>query len=281
MFTIIKTIQAVLFNKRKTESDDYIKGFSDCFELLKIGFEKSEQVNLKWENNRLKRVLYRLLDFEFELNNQWVYRIKQLIEENENEYLLMVNILDYVLKKSYSKAKFDDLEMKMQNYMLKEIIFTLIKYKFNLTAKQITHLSKIKNSNKTNNQKTNDIIQYISGIEINDKWFDHAKILFENDKLHEQADILEKILSLLLNKEIIIDDIDRVKSLLNNKNSDDSFKKVYQYLDSLPYRYNDRKSPKKLSSKQKINIIKIINEGYIPDYEIEKIFDYVATLIKK
>jgi hypothetical protein len=273
MFTIIKTIQAVLFNKRKTESVDYIKGFSDCFELMKIGFEKSEQVNLKWENNRLKKVLLRLLNFEFELNDQWVYRIKQLIEKNENEYLLMTNILDYILFKPFSKAKFDDFEIKMQNYMLKEIIYSLIENKFNLSAKQIIHLSEIINSYKTNDQKTNEIIKYISGIEIDDKWTGHEKTLFEYDNLHEQADILKNILVLLLEKEIIIDDKDHVKSLLNNKDSADNLKQVYQFLDSLPNGYNDRKNPKGLSSKQKINIIKRINDGYIPNSELQEIFD--------
>lgn len=39
MIKILKTIYHILANKRMTETTDYDRGFNDCYELMKIGFQ--------------------------------------------------------------------------------------------------------------------------------------------------------------------------------------------------------------------------------------------------
>jgi hypothetical protein len=195
MLRIIKTIYHILENKRKTETSEYNRGFSDCYELMKIGFAKSEHVNLSIENFKLKRILFEFLHFEFEIMESQFQKIKDLYYAYNEDYVVIDKIFNQIAIKpqiNLPQSESDDFETKLQNFLLKETIHKLISHKFTFTRLQIEQLTILSNSTVSNNDKINTIIQYLSHLETDDQWPDYDEMIKKNDALLEEVRILKQ-----------------------------------------------------------------------------------------
>jgi len=196
MLRIIKTIYHILENKRKTETSDYNRGFSDCYELMKIGFSKSEHINLSIENFKLKRILFEFLHFEFEILESQFLKIKDLYYAYNEDYVVIDKIFNQIAIKpqiNLPQPESDDFEMKLQNFLLKETFFKLVRHKFTFTRQQIEQLTKISNSTTSNSDKINTLIQYLSHLETDDQWPDYDEMIRKNDALLEEVRILKQV----------------------------------------------------------------------------------------
>jgi hypothetical protein len=196
MLRIIKTIYHILENKRKTETSEYNRGFSDCYELMKIGFAKSEHVNLSIENFKLKRILFEFLHFEFEIMESQFQKIKDLYYAYNEDYVVIDKIFNQIAIKpqiNLPQSESDDFETKLQNFLLKETLHKLISHKFTFTRLQIEQLTILSNSTVSNNDKINTIIQYLSHLETDDQWPDYDEMIKKNDALLEEVKILKQV----------------------------------------------------------------------------------------
>ncbi|MCF8298527.1 MAG: hypothetical protein K9J13_13350 [Saprospiraceae bacterium] len=196
MFRILKTIEKILNKKKKSESCDYLRGYSDCFELMKIGLEKSNYINFKVENIKLKRILYRYLHFEFELSQSQLKKIKDLLYLQNEEYRIIDSLFNQILsnpQKDSSQLINDEFEIKLQNFNLKEILYKLINHKFNLSKYQVKFINDIAESYLTHNEKIQKIISFLTSLEIENQWPDYHNIVLEKKELLSQIDKLNEI----------------------------------------------------------------------------------------
>ena len=200
MLRIIKTIQEVFRIKQSTESDEYLKGFNDCLELLKIGFEKSDHINLHWENTRLKWILYKFLDFNCVLTSQQVLKTRELVELYETEFIL--------IDKLYSEVKNNrpcipventhELDTKLQSFMLREILFKLINHKFHLSRSQTELIIEIANSSRSSYDKIQEISDYLAKFDLENAWPDHPDTGPSKKALQAENKLLYRIVRLFL-----------------------------------------------------------------------------------
>lgn len=317
MIHVFKTIFQIFNNKKKTESQDYIKGFGDCFELLKIGFEKSDQVNLGIENFKLKRILYEFLHFEFEILSSQFQKIKDLHYIYDEEYIVIDKIFDQVVAKPQTNPDLSEtaaFEMKLQNFLLKEIITKIINHKFNLTKLQVEYLTKVIKSDTTNNEKINSIINYLTNLEIDDQWPDYYEMARQYSEImeelktlqplrHEKKELLLKInkMQQVMDENVIINnenthlltiiDLFLHRPVNNyhkyellefcNKGSQPliRFKLMIDYLKKLnfssPYQFF------KLSEMDKLEIRKILNSNKNKDEGIQELFNYINYTVAR
>ena len=317
MFRIIKTIYKILEQRKKNESDDYNRGFGDCFELMKIGLEKSEILNHKLENIKLKRILYRYLYFEFEISQSQLLKIKDLLYLYDEEYKIINKLFNKIIsepQKDSTQFINNDLEIKLQNFNQREILYKLINHKFNLNKYQVKFISDINESKITHNEKIQKIISFLTNIEIENDWPDYHKIALENKDLLKQINKLKQIedeKNDLLKENEILKQNNKKKNKFIVENSIlheivNSFlcHTIYKYdkyelseiyygnfssLQKLNFMVNLLKKLEKsnvnqlfkLSDYEKLEIKKIIYNNQSKDDSIQELYNYINYIIAK
>jgi hypothetical protein len=316
MLRILKTINHILDIKKKNEPQDYIRGFSDCYELLKIGFEKSDQVNLGVENFKLKRILYEFLHYEFEIMASQFQKIKDLYYIYNEDFIVIDKIFNQIVAKpqmNLNQSDAAEFETKLQNFLLKEILYKIINHKFNLTKLQTEHLVKISKSYVSNKDKINTIIKYLTNLEIENEWPDYeemerkyielleeVKILkqiqVEKNELQKKLEILEKTAKekTILEKENIhlhtIVDLFLHRSVNNFHKYELSeilskdFKPDQSNLLAIEYLKKLKTNPCqffKLSEADKLEIRKILNSNQNKEEGIQELFNYINFIVER
>jgi len=278
MLRIIKTIYHILENKRKTETSDYNRGFSDCYELMKIGFAKSEHVNLSIENFKLKRILFEFLHFEFEILESQFQKIKDLYYAYNEDYVVIDKIFNQIAIKpqiNLPQPESDDFEMKLQNFLLKETLFKLINHKFVFTRTQIEHITKISNSAASNNDKINELIQYLSKIEADEHWLDYDKMFQKQNELLYEIEILKQVED---NRNELLNKIE----LLKKKN--ERLEKKYNEIASIDIENTHLQTivdlflHRSVSNNQKRELSEFCNKGFNPLVKYSLMIDYMKKL---
>ncbi|OQX76825.1 MAG: hypothetical protein B6D61_08160 [Bacteroidetes bacterium 4484_249] len=280
MFRIIKTIQKIFENKQLNESNEYLKGFKDCLELIIIGYKKSGSVNLHWENSRLKLILFKLLDFKNVLIGKHLIKIDELALLYDSEYIFIDKLYTYIadLSNNPNKENLDRLEVKMQNFMLKEIIFKLIYHKFNLTKNQKKTIGDIVATNKTENQKILDIASYINKIEIDNSWPDYHEMETTIKNLYAENNLYNKIIRLFLKTELSkfdkyeISDIFKSNIATNNK-----LRSILFYLGKI--RFSTSFEYFRLSQANKMEIKSILRSTQVTDQSLNELFNYINFIV--
>jgi len=278
MLRIIKTIYHILENKRKTETSDYNRGFSDCYELMKIGFSKSEHVNLSIENFKLKRILFEFLHFEFEILESQFLKIKDLYYAYNEDYVVIDKIFNQIAIKpqiNLPQPESDDFEMKLQNFLLKETFFKLVRHKFNFTRQQIEQLTKISNSTASNSDKINTLIQYLSRLETDDQWPDYDEMLQKQNELLYEIEILKQVED---NRNELLNKIE----LLKKKN--ERLEKKYKEIASIDIENTHLQTivdlflHRSVSNNQKRELSEFCNKGFNPLVKYSMMIDYMKKL---
>jgi len=271
MIHIFKTIFHIFNDKKKTESRDYVRGFGDCFELLKIGFEKSDQVNLGIENYKLKRILYEFLNFEFETISSQFLKIKDLYYIYNEDYIVIDKIFANVVARPQTNPDLSEtavFEIKLQNFLLKEIITKIINHKFNLTKLQIEYLTKVLKSTNTNNEKINIIIKYLTNLEIEDQWPDYYEMARQYAGLMEELKTFRQLQheknELLLEIEKMSQVMD-VNVILKNENAH-----LQTIIDLFLHR--------SVNNFHKFELLEFCNKGFKPLIRINLMIDYLKKL---
>ncbi|OYT13973.1 MAG: hypothetical protein B6I19_02265 [Bacteroidetes bacterium 4572_114] len=318
MFRIIKTIHNIFDKKKKNETYDYIRGFGDCFELLKIGFEKTSHVSPGWENIRLKRILFEFLHFEFEVSQTQLQQIKDLFYFYDEEYIIIDKIFGQVIAKPQGESSHfidDGFDIKLQNFMLKEILYKIINHKFNLSKAQVRFISKISGSNITHNEKTQKILHFLEGLDIENKWPDYHSIVSEKvellrqnielnhiyddykdlqkenatlmqkyrdrDKLSKENSFLHIVVDLFLNRRVYKFDKYELSEIYNRKYSSplQRFRLMIEYLSKL--KNSPAKQPFQLSQSEKIDIKNIICNNKKIGEGIQELYNYINFIIAR
>jgi len=278
MLRIFKTIYRILENKKKNESQDYVRGFNDCYELMKIGFEKSEHVNLSIENYKLRRILFEFLHFEFKFMESQFLKIRDLFLLYDEDYVVIDKIFNQITAKpqiAFSPPEAGDYEMKMQNFLLKETLFKLINHKFVFTRTQIEHITKISNSAASNNHKINELIQYLSKIEADEHWLDYDKMLQKQIELLYEIEILKQVED---NRNELLNKIE----LLKKKN--ERLEKKYKEIASIDIENTHLQTivdlflHRSVSNNQKRELSEFCNKGFNPLVKYSLMIDYMKKL---
>jgi len=278
MLRIFKTIYRILENKKKNESQDYVRGFNDCYELMKIGFEKSEHVNLSIENYKLRRILFEFLHFEFKVMESQFLKIRDLFLLYDEDYVVIDKIFNQITTKpqiAFSPPEAGDYEMKMQNFLLKETLFKLINHKFVFTRTQIEHITKISNSAASNNDKINELIQYLSKIEADEHWLDYDKMLQKQNELLYEIEILKQVED---NRNELLNKIE----LLKKKN--ERLEKKYKEIASIDIENTHLQTivdlflHRSVSNNQKRELSEFCNKGFNPLVKYSLMIDYMKKL---
>jgi len=278
MLRIFKTLYRILENKKKNESQDYVRGFNDCYELMKIGFEKSEHVNLSIENYKLRRILFEFLHFEFKVMESQFLKIRDLFLLYDEDYVVIDKIFNQITTKpqiAFSPPEAGDYEMKMQNFLLKETLFKLINHKFVFTRTQIEHITKISNSAASNNHKINELIQYLSKIEADEHWLDYDKMLQKQNELLYEIEILKQVED---NRNELLNKIE----LLKKKN--ERLEKKYKEIASIDIENTHLQTivdlflHRSVSNNQKRELSEFCNKGFNPLVKYSLMIDYMKKL---
>jgi len=278
MLRIFKTLYRILENKKKNESQDYVRGFNDCYELMKIGFEKSEHVNLSIENYKLRRILFEFLHFEFKFMESQFLKIRDLFLLYDEDYVVIDKIFNQITAKpqiTFSPPEAGDYEMKMQNFLLKETLFKLINHKFVFTRTQIEHITKISNSAASNNDKINELIQYLSKIEADEHWLDYDEMIRKNDALLEEVRILKQVeeeRNTLLKKVNLLEN--NVEHLEKNLIAKASLEIENSHLQTIVDLFLHRT----VTNNQKRALAEFCNKGLDPSIKYPLIIDFLHKL---
>lgn len=280
MFRIIKTIQQILINKRGIESNEYLKGFRDCYELLKIGLEKSDKVNHMRENARLKRMLYSLLHFERMISEDHLSTINDLFHQKNQEFILSDSLYTYVLGNfpiAIANNQMNILEVKLQDFMLKEILFKLIDHDFNLSLRQKKVIERIVELNISQNLKIKKILKYLTNIEIINEWPDRKNAERAKKILISENEKLKIIIDLLLTRQLYkYDRYELFETFKSKRHPLLRYKAMIIHLKKLVNNPGDKLF--KLTSGNKKEIRNIIMD--VPDSEsLQELYNYINFIL--
>lgn len=195
MLHVISTLHKILKKKQKTESSQYIDGYRDCLELLKIGFGKTNFVNPLWENHHLKLILYELLNYEFEITDNQIQKIKNLFYLYANEDVIIEKLYtDLNFRKSGNTSTYDEeeIEVKLQNLLLKEAFFKLVNHRFTFPATFSEKLFAIAQSRRSESEKVRKMTYNIAKTKFSEQPTKAYTLQLKNQELQQQIESLLK-----------------------------------------------------------------------------------------